>query len=605
MQVGSRLLIRHVFLASTVALTAALGSGLGLAGAANEGEGPKVTLTSTPAVATVVSHKVVNHSSESNNGDSSGDSAQLPAMRAKQGATRSAAHSDSNVSESALGDGGGTPPLGASFIGQQGSKTTCSYFAKGCNPPDMALAAGGDFVLQGVNTQWEVFDRSGNIQGSPIGAQRFFGVPNATKADGTPCDVAHQSQPFLSDPRALYDTSTGRFWAAMLQVEGGLGVATDCAFKSVYLIAVSQTHDPTGAWNVYEFDMTAGTNNAADFTMIGINGDAIYFSANMFGPDPDNFYAYAEIFEANKAKMEAGQGGFTADGFLNLQATGPGTTAKTGPFLADTVQPVINQNGGGGDGLFIDTIDGPDPVNGHDCTSAAQACRGLLLWRIQNPIAHDSGGADPVLIGTYLPNTKPQTFPPPSNQPSCNACIDSSDLRIGGIPVMRDGVIYAAWGTGVDNGTQVVPGIEWAKVRANHPTGESGVKTGYYNFSGDAAATYPALTTDTQGNLAMVFEFMSHDTFPQSRYIVTGADGKFSGAGRLLKAGEANYRPTLCGTAALPVCRWGDYEAASFDGDNSIWLAGEYTNTATDPNASPTFGRNWGTWIGGLLGLGG
>lgn len=604
MKVGSRLLIRNVLAASAVALMGALGNGLGFAGAAEHG--PTVIVSSTPGIATLVDHYVVNHSSESDNGDSSGDAAQLPAMRAKQGATHSAARSDSNISQSSLDEGGGTPPLSASFIGQQGSRTTCSYFAKGCNPPDMAVAAGGDFVLQGVNTQFEVLDRSGHIKGSPIGAARFFGVPKVANADGTPCDVAHQSQPFLSDPRALYDTSSHRFWAAMLQIQGGLGIAPDCPFKSVYFIAVSQTNDPTGAWNVYEFDMSVGTNNGADFTMIGLNGDAVYFSANMFGPDPNNFYAYAEIFEANKAKMEAGEGGFTADGFLNLRATGPGTTATTGPFLADTVQPVLNQNGQGGDEFFVDTIDGPDPVTGNGCTSAADACRGLLLWRLSNPVGHDSGGADPVLTGTYVPHTKPQTFPPASNQPSCNACIDSSDLRISGIPVMRDGTIYAAWGTGVDNGTQVVPGIEWAKIRAQHPNGEEGTKTGYYNFSGDAAATYPALTTDTQGNLAMVFEYMSHDTFPQSRYIVTGTDEKFHGAGRLLKAGEDNYRPTLCGTKALPVCRWGDYEATSFDGDNSIWFAGEYTNVAGDPAAPPAFGRNWGTWLGAVLGgLGG
>ena len=53
----------------------------------------------------------------------------------------------------------------------------------------MAIAAAGDFVLQGVNTQFEVLDRAGHIQGSPIGGQRFFGVPNVTNADGTPCDV--------------------------------------------------------------------------------------------------------------------------------------------------------------------------------------------------------------------------------------------------------------------------------------------------------------------------------------------------------------------------------------------------------------------------------
>ena len=117
--------------------------------------------------------------------------------------------------------------------------------------------------------------------------------------------------------------STGRFWAAMLQVENAIGVAPDCPFKTVYYIAVSQTSNPTGAWNVYEFDMSVGTTNVADFTMIGLNGQAVYFSANMFAQDGSS-YAYAEVFEANKAKMEAGQGGFTADGFINLRATGPG-----------------------------------------------------------------------------------------------------------------------------------------------------------------------------------------------------------------------------------------------------------------------------------------
>ena len=99
----------------------------------------------------------------------------------------------------------------SSFIGQQGSATTCSYFGRGCNPPDMGLAASSQFVLQGVNTQWEVLDSKGNVQpGWPVSAQSFFGVPNATGVDGQPCDTAHQSQPFLSDPRALYDPADGR-----------------------------------------------------------------------------------------------------------------------------------------------------------------------------------------------------------------------------------------------------------------------------------------------------------------------------------------------------------------------------------------------------------
>ena len=589
-----------------------------------------VKFTSTPGVATLVEHYVVSRGADSGSAKTSDDGRQLPArtpkpagrdavVNAAQSRSLSAASSDNNVPEAAQvgtnagqnsgADNGGTPPPSASFIGQQAGSKTCSYFAKGCNPPDMAVAASPDFVLQGVNTQWEVLDHRGNVLGSPIGAQSFFGVSNVSLADGTPCDVAHLSQPFMSDPRAIYDPSTHRFWAAMLQVEGGLGIAGDCPFKTVYFIAVTQGNDPTGAWNVYEFDMSVGSTNAADFTMIGLNGPAVYFSANMFQANGN--YAYAEIFEANKAKMEAGIGGFTADGFINLQGTGPGITAATGPFLADTVQPVIDTGGSSqgnqenrpsGDEFFVNTIDGPDLLNGHLCSSAADACKGLALWRLSNPIGHDTGGGDPTLTGTYIADTKPFVFPPPSDQPSCNACVDASDLRISGTPVLADGTIYAAWETAIDNGTHVVPGIEWAKLSVGEKSTRA--RTAYYNFSGDAAAVYPALIPDTQGNLVMVFDYMSHTVFPQARYTVRPeGEPQFTHPGVVLKQGEASYRPSLCGQpGGIPVCRWGDYSAASSDGEGGVWFAGQYANSHTSPTDPSVFGRNWGTWIGALIG---
>ncbi len=45
---------------------------------------------------------------------------------------------------------------------------------------------------------------------------------------------------------------------------------------------LSQTRNPSGSWNVYAFDMSMGTTNFADFTQIGLDGSAVYFSANMF-----------------------------------------------------------------------------------------------------------------------------------------------------------------------------------------------------------------------------------------------------------------------------------------------------------------------------------
>jgi hypothetical protein len=466
----------------------------------------------------------------------------------------------------------------------------------------MAVAASPEFVFQGVNTQFEVLDTAGHVQpGWPVGAQAFFGVPNVTTATGTPCDVAHKSQPFLSDPKALYDAHDGRFWAASLQLENALGIAPDCPFKTTYLIAVSQTSDPSGSWNVYEFDMSLGQPFVADFTQIGLSSQAVFFSANMFTADGSAF-PYAELFEANKAKMERGQGGFTADGFFNLRANGPGITAATGPFLADTVQPALNLDGGS-TGTFVDTLDGPDPVTGHFCTSAADSCKGLAMWQMTNPVGHDNGGRAPVLTGTYVPNVNPYVFTPPADQPSCNRCLDASDLRVSATPVVKHGTVFAAWETAIDNGTQVVPGIEWAQVRLANAGSQSSARSGYYNFSGDAAVVYPALMPDARGNLLMVFDSMSHTVFPQTRYVIRPAgQSQFTGAGVLVKAGESSYRPTLCGTAALPVCRWGDYSATSTDGRGAIWFSGQYANQASAPTSPPAFGRNWGTWMGAVGG---
>jgi hypothetical protein len=496
-----------------------------------------------------------------------------------------------------------TPSATHSFIGMQSSSTICNYFGTGCNPPDMAIAASPSFVFQGVNSSWEVLDTNGTVQpGWPVNAQAFFNVAN----EPNNCDPAHHNQAFFSDPRAIYDPADGRFWAAELQIEGSVafGIAPNCPYHSVYYVAVTQTSDPNGKWNVYEFNMETdvGTQKfGADYTQLGINSQAVYFSGNMFG---ENGGFFAELFEANKAQMEQGKARFTADGFFNLRGTGPGTTSRTGPFLADTVQPAVNlDNSAGTSETFVGTMDGPDVNTGHFCGffggGFADSCSGLVVWTLANPIGHDSGGAAPTLTATLVP-TAPFLVSVPANQPSCNLCIDADDLRIPATPVIRGGVLYAAWGTAINNGnnsSHPTPGIEWAQV----DLADGSSVTNYYSFAGDEAATYPALMPDSAGNVTMIFEHMGHQVFPETRYIVKGAgDANFSGAGNLLKAGESSYRPTLCGTKIIPVCRWGDYEATSSDGSGHTWFAGQYANLFQGVTTPPAFGRNWGTWIGAI-----
>jgi hypothetical protein len=114
----------------------------------------------------------------------------------------------------------------------------------------MALAASPQWIFHGVNTSWAVYETHGSLQpGWPKTFFDFAGVPDRGACNG--------HVPFMSDPRALYDPGTGRFFAAALEVEGAFGV-NHCPFLSIYWIAASATADPNGVWNINAFDMTLG-----------------------------------------------------------------------------------------------------------------------------------------------------------------------------------------------------------------------------------------------------------------------------------------------------------------------------------------------------------
>jgi hypothetical protein len=450
-----------------------------------------------------------------------------------------------------------TPLTLAKFKGMADSAAICP--PSGCQPPDQALAASSSWVLQGVNASFAVYNTTGTRQlGWPKKAKSFFGVPNP----GT----CSPSGPFLSDPRAFYDPQDGRFWAAMLEVEGAFGVNT-CAEKTIYWIAVSQTNNPNGVWNVYAFNMALGTTNAADYTQFGFDQTAIYFSGNMFNRN-GTIYEYAESFSALKSSMEAGLA-VSAFGFTGFTANG---------VLVDTVQPVENETSSGpGAGLLINSFNGNGDGT-HDCVSTA--CSGVVVWAIANP-----GTASASLTGVIVPTSSTYINPPQADQPGCTACIETIDTRITGTPVYQVGSISFALETAINNATQNVPGIFWGLVQptisGGKITGATINLNGTYAFSGDRAASFGALMQTKTGNLLMVFDTMSSTLAPSIMYAtrLTTDIGGFEPAKFLKKS-----------LVATSNSRWGDYEATSYDGiaTNNVWFASQFSGTTGD----------WATFIG-------
>jgi hypothetical protein len=457
-----------------------------------------------------------------------------------------------------------TPPAMTKFQGMANSASICPYFG-GCQPPDMALASSPNWVFQGVNTSFAVYNTSGTIQsGWPMNAQQFFNVPNPPNN----CDPAG---PFLSDPRAFYDINDQRFWAATLQVEGAFGIAPNCPFQSDYWIAVSQTNNPNGMWNVYEFEMSLGSGNAADYTQFGFDAHGIYYGANMFNA-AGSAYEYDEIFGVNKHRMENGKP-VIAYGFTNL---------SVGGVLVDTVQPVeaeIPTYGGPPDALFINSFNMNGDPNGNNCFTSA--CSGLEVWAMRYP-----GTSKVTLSGTYVA-TSTYISPPNADEPGCTQCIETIDTRITGTPPYAKGQISFSLDTGVQNNTQVVPAIFWGQVTpqiANgNLVGASLYQSGYFGFQGDQDASFGALMPDVNGNLIMVYDTMSSTLNPSAVYTARRASyplGLFHDAGRYLQKGMAPTTNT----------RWGDYEATSYDGFSTdhIWFASQYSGSNQD----------WATAIG-------
>jgi hypothetical protein len=467
-----------------------------------------------------------------------------------------AAHNKNAPVDTSAIDSIDTPSTTAKFAGQG---DTC-----GCQPPDQALAASSSWVFQGVNTSFAVYNTSGTRQaGWPKTSVNFFGIPN-------PSPSGCASSPFTSDPRAFYDPKDGRFWAAMLEVEGAFGVNTNCTEVTRYWIAVSQTGNPNGAWFVYAFNMaiTSGTGAcptcAADYTQFGFDQTAMYFSGNMFNQSGTS-YAYAETFAALKSTMEAGSS-VTAYGFYGFTANG---------VAVDTVQPVENEaSSGPGVGLLINSFD----ANGdgtHNCRTTA--CSGVVVWAIANP------GKSTTSASGIVVSTKSYILPPQATEPGCSGCIDTNDTRISGTPVYQQGLISFSLNTGVNNGTQVVPAAFWGQVKPTISggtiTGGSIFQSGNIHFSGNRAAFFGALMATSSGNLLMVFDTMSSSINPSIMYatrLTTDTKGKFEKALYLKK-----------GSAATVDQRWGDYEATSYDGSsNNTWFSAQYSN------------GDWATYIG-------
>ncbi len=467
-------------------------------------------------------------------------------------------------------------------------------------PPNPSIAAANGYILEGVNNAVRVYSASGAQLTATIASNQLFGLPPAIDRTKTP----NVYGVFTTDMRVFFDQDISR-WFVLQRAEDEDTFGNFLSSSHIYL-AVSQTADPTGAYNIYVMDTSNRGNLGCpcldDYPQIGADRYGFYISADEYNiSDPNNpFFNDAVLLAISKADLAAGNPTPKSSRFVMPYSTGyefAVQPASTPPGASP------NLASGGVEFLVSSYSVGFDS--------------NLALWALTNTASLQGASPSLLLTRTTVP-TLSHTVPPNSVSQRSGPLtlgltlesIDAgffSDSRVISA-VYSGGRLFVTLASAVldANNNQVVGGLYVVFA----PTLRNGVlsatppsKQGYLSATNNHILR-PAIAVNSLGRGAIAFTLVGPDYYPSAAFvsidITSSAPSaiQIAGAGVLPEDGFSGYGPL----PACPTCngngiaRWGDYSTAVTSTDGSIWLVSEYI-----PNLPRTPLANWGTFISQFL----
>ncbi|HEX8284019.1 MAG TPA: hypothetical protein VF588_11720 [Pyrinomonadaceae bacterium] len=440
-------------------------------------------------------------------------------------------------------------------------------------PPDTQGAVGLDKVFTNTNSNYRVHDKT-------------TGAPLATASIDTFWSPSGGANFF--DPRIVYDPYNQR-WI--------LAIASDPqTANSSVVIAVSQTSDPQGAYNMYRFVVGCAGGSAncasngewADFPMLGFNKNWIAVSMNMFGLPSGSEHNNDRILVLDYPQARAGAANaylFTGDpnffgdpiGFCNHPVE---------TFDANEATLYFAQHLSSASALYkISTVTGEPP---------AQPALNFGDMKVR------PGGGWTQPGGDILPQTCVGS--PGVTCPTTVRGIDVGDSQVRGNAVFRNGGIYYAQtvGIGASPGATVThTAVQWTRLDTAGNFVDGGrIEDATANATnGGRWYAYPSIAVNKHNDVMVGFSEFESDDFADAGYAVRlGTDA--AGTMRdpvIYKEGEDYYSKDFGG----PRNRFGDYSATRLDpvNDRDMWTVQEYAGTRTVPNSLTTTNNSrWGTW---------
>ncbi|MEY2411916.1 MAG: hypothetical protein QOD84_522 [Acidobacteriaceae bacterium] len=510
------------------------------------------------------------------------------------------------------------PWQSAKFIGFDGLSNIDQRTANNGNqfslePPDQGLCAGNGFVMETVNDVIRVYDKSGNALTGAEDLNSFFGL--APQIIRKPNPNESIIGPFLSDPRCFYDHQTQRWFVSELEQDNGNN--TGATGRNLNLLAVSQTSDPTGAFTVFQYDVTDDGQNGTpshggcpcfgDQPLLGADQYGVYQSTNEFGAG----FNGAQIYAISKAQLvaAASSSGSSLPVVVHFDAS-----QQLVPFGGQsyTIQPAITAGSHSyeaslnGVEYFLSALQFGNP--GFEVFDNR-----IAVWAITNTKSLSS--KSPVLTLSFnIVNTETYGQPDAATQKAgeipLGASLDeplemleTNDDRMNQV-TYSNGLLYGAVNSKLMVGGASQTGTAWFAVDPSFhgPTLKGKIAHQGYIAVAGSDVIFPSVGVDADSDGAIVFTLTGPHYFPSVAYAILDKGKVFKvvhvgGAGQDPEDGFTGY-PEFGGNG---IARWGDYSAATSDGER-IWFASEYIPQACSANAPPCREVlfNWGTFIGSV-----
>jgi len=455
----------------------------------------------------------------------------------------------------------------SSFDGLSQIQDSCK-----CVPPDVQVATGPSHIVEMVNTQGEFFTKQGHsIQNLTLSL--FFN----TGSD------------FLSDPKVMYDASSGRWFASIIDIVG-LNFVTLAYSSASVKVAVSLSSDPTvtnpstSTWNIYTLQFG---KTLPDQPILGVSDDKLVISTNDFASLTGGLLG-AQYWVLNKNDMVKGvtsAGNSTFGPFAGLISVHPvqSLSSTSTEYMVSTGCCSTSRN-------FVGLFN----ITGTPGVSKVTVSSGLnLTISLIGTFPNGPGGCGAFTCG-------PQSSVLPDGLEPGNFTLDTGDIRV------QD----AAW----------FQGKIWLGLNdACTPAGDTQIRSCYRLTEISTASApqrvlqdfdvgakgqyyfYPALRFDRFGDLDVLYGFSSstNSTCCYPSLAVTG-QAITDPAGSL-------SRPQLlvAGSAVDQSSRYGDYFGAAVDPSDTtlVWVAGEYHTNSTGTclfSNGQSSGSCWSTRIGSM-----